>query len=64
MMHDKIMIVIQVRLSKKGQNHFPNSYFISDIHRVRTNPEKHVDVKIEPQEGTRPTAICSSNFLM
>ena len=37
---------------------------ISDIHRVRTNPENPVDVRNELQQGTRPQAICSLNFLM
>ena len=38
--------------------------FISDIHRVRTNPANSLDVGIEPRQGTCLQAICSSNFLM
>ena len=37
---------------------------ISDIHRVRTNLENLLDVRNDPQQGTGPQAICSSNFLM
>ena len=37
--------------------------FISDIHRVRTTLEDPVDVRNKPQQGTRPQAVSSSNFL-
>ena len=35
---------------------------IYDIHRVRTNLEDPMDVRNDPQLGTRPQAACSSNF--
>ena len=37
---------------------------ISDIHMVHTNLEDPVDVRNDPQQGTHPQAIRSSNFLM
>ena len=37
---------------------------ISGIHGVRINQEEAMDVRNDPQQGTRPQAVCSSNFLM
>ena len=37
---------------------------ISDIHRVRINPEDPMDVRNDPQQDTCPQAVSSSNFLM
>ena len=35
---------------------------ISDIHRVLWISADPVDVRNKPHQGTRPKAICSSNF--
>ena len=65
---------------KRNRNRSPNSHqkiwrtcglwtgalmrFLSDIHKVCTNPENSVNVWDEPQQGTCSQAICFSNFLM
>ena len=38
--------------------------FIFDINGVHINPENPVNVRNDSQQGNRPQAICSANFLM